>query len=73
VVKTLVEAKTKDERLAIDEIRSRTKDKRGNVVEDPLGAIKRLMRRDPEWEQVIDMAETPGRGYSLKDCPPTST
>jgi hypothetical protein len=73
VVKALVKAKASGERLSKDELCSRTKDAKGNVVEDPVGALKRLRSRDPDWRNVIDMAETPGRGYSLRDHPPTPT
>ena len=71
VIKALVEAK--EERLSKDMLCNRTKDKNGNTVEDPVGALKRLRKRDPDWRKVIDMAGMPGRGYSLRDRPPTST
>ena len=50
-----------------------TKDESGDTVEDPVGALERLMKRDSDWRDVIDMAKTPGRGYGLKDKPPTPT
>jgi hypothetical protein len=71
VVKALVEAKAKGERLSKDALCRRTKDAKGNTVEDPVGALERLCRRDKDWQDVIDMAKTPGRGYGLKDKPPT--
>jgi hypothetical protein len=72
VVEVLVSAKRKNERLSIDMIRNRTQDDGGNVVEDPRGVLKRL-RKDPDWAAAIDMADKPGRGYSLRDRPTTST
>jgi hypothetical protein len=71
VVKALVEAR--GERLSKDTLRGRTKDNRGNVVEDPVGALKRLRKRDRDFKRIIDMAGGPGRGYGLKDWPPTPT
>jgi hypothetical protein len=73
VLKALVEAHAKGERLSTDSLRNATKDEKGNVVEDPVGALKRLRRRDSDWKSVIDMAKDPGRGYGLKDRPPTPT
>jgi hypothetical protein len=73
VVKVLVEAKARGERLSKDALSNRTKDERGNVIEDPVGALERLRKRDPDWKRIIDMAKVPGRGYGLKDCPPTPT
>jgi hypothetical protein len=73
VVKALVEAKAKGERLSKDVLLQRTKADDGNLVEDPVGALKRLRKRDGDFKQIIDMAGVPGRGYGLKDCPPTPT
>jgi hypothetical protein len=73
VVKALVDAKVQGERLNGDVLRNRTKDENGRVVEDPVGALKRLCKRDRDWKRIIDMATVPGRGYALKDCPPTPT
>jgi hypothetical protein len=70
VIKALAEAHAKGERLSKDMLSTRTKDDDGNSVEDPVGALKRLIH-DPVWQQVIDMAGIPGRGYGLND-PPTS-
>jgi hypothetical protein len=66
VVKALVEANEKGERVSKDSLYSRAK------VDDPIGALKRLIRRDADWAGVIDMARLAGRGYGLRDCPPTS-
>jgi hypothetical protein len=65
VLKALVDAWFKGERLSKDLLRNRSKDDAGNHVEDPLGALDRL-RNDPDFESVIDMAKVPGRGYGLK-------
>ena len=65
VLKALVEAWYKGERLSKDSLRNRTIDDSGNCVEDPLGALDRL-RKDPDFNSVIDMAKVPGRGYGLK-------
>jgi hypothetical protein len=74
VIKALVEARAKGQRLSTDRLRTATKDEDGNIVEDPVGALKRLRRRrDADWKSVIDMAGSPGRGYGLKDKPPTPT
>jgi len=73
VIKALVEARAKNERLSKDNLCNRTKDEKGNAVEDPVGALERLCRRDKDWRDVIDMAKVPGRGYGLKDKPPTPT
>jgi hypothetical protein len=73
VLKALVEATAKGRRLSMDCLHTATKDKDGNKVEDPVGALKRLRRRDADWESVIHMAESPGRGYGLRDKPPTPT
>jgi hypothetical protein len=72
VVKVLVEAKAENKRLSIQSIQQRTKDESENVVEDPLGVLKRL-RKDPDWAKVIDMAGRWGRGYGLCNCPPRTT
>jgi hypothetical protein len=69
VVKALVEVHARGERLSIDKLRTATKDGEGNVVEDPLGALKRLRQRDDDWKNVIDMAGMRGRGYGLNDKP----
>jgi hypothetical protein len=73
VLKALVEARAKGKRLHTDPLRTATKDEQGNVVEDPVGALERLRSRDSDWMNVIDMAGNPGRGYGLKDRPPTPT
>jgi hypothetical protein len=73
VIKALVEARSQGRRLSKDRLVAATKDEHGDCVEDPVGALKRLRRRDPDWESVIDMAGRPGRGYGLKDRPPTPT
>jgi hypothetical protein len=70
VVKALVEARKKGTRLSKDVLRRATKDGQGDCVEDPVGALERLFRRDKDWRDVIDMAKVPGRGYGLKDKPP---
>jgi hypothetical protein len=72
VVKALVEVHAKKKRLSQDVLRLATIDADGNVVEDPLGVLKRL-RRDDDWKNAIDMAGKPRRGYGLKDKPPTPT
>jgi hypothetical protein len=73
VIKALVDAKANEERLTVEALRNRTTDEKGNPVEDPLGALKRLRNRDRDWKRIIDMAGVRGRGYGLKDCPPTYT
>jgi hypothetical protein len=73
VIKALVEASEKGKRLSKDALCLATKDHEGNTVEDPVGALDRLCRRDADWRDVIDMAGIPGRGYGLKDKPPTPT
>jgi hypothetical protein len=73
VIKALVDARAKGKRLSKDVLCGATKDEDGNTVEDPVGALERLMKRDNDWRDVIDMAKTPGRGYGLKDKPPTPT
>jgi hypothetical protein len=73
VVKALVEAHARGERLSKDKLCAATKDEKGDTVEDPVGALKRLRRRDPDWERAINMAKVPGRGYGLKEKPPTPT
>jgi hypothetical protein len=71
VISALIAASRKGDRLSIDNLRKQTADGSGNVVEDPLGVLKRL-RRDPDWEKVIDMAGTRGRGYRLRATHPLS-
>jgi hypothetical protein len=71
-MKALVEAHGK-KRLSQDALHRATADDEGNLVEDPVGALKRLRRRDADWKGVIDMAGKAGRGYGLKDRPPTPT
>jgi hypothetical protein len=73
VLKALVEAHAKGERLSTDSLRNATKDGKGNVVEDPMGALKRLRKRDADFGNLIDMAKDSGRGYGLNDRPPTPT
>jgi hypothetical protein len=73
VIKALVEARAKRQRLSADRLRTATKDGDGNLVEDPVGALKRLRKRDDDWMAVIDMAGDPGRGYGLKDKRPRPT
>jgi hypothetical protein len=73
VVKALVEAHAKGERLSKDSLFAHTKDANKNAVEDPVGALERLRRRDKDWRAVIDMARISGRGYGLKTRPPTPT
>jgi hypothetical protein len=73
VIKALVEARAKGKRLSADALRRATKDPEGNMVEDPVRALERLRDRDTDWKNVIDMAGTPGRGYGLRDKPPTPT
>jgi hypothetical protein len=72
VVKALVEAKAEGRRLTKDQLHTQTRDESGNCVEDPIGALKRLIK-DSDWKEVVDMAKKPGRGYSIRDCPPTPT
>ncbi len=72
-VKALVEAHAEGERLSKDILCHRTTDAQGNMVEDRVKALKRLFKRDRDYEEVIDMAKIPGRGYGLKHRPPTST
>ena len=67
VVKALVDAHANGERPSKDALCRRAD------VEDPVGALKRLCKRDADWKDAIDMARVPGRGYGLKDKPPTPT
>ena len=64
VVKALVDAHAANERLSKTQLEKQAKDARGNPIEDPLGALERLCKKDPDWKKAIDMAGTPGRGYS---------
>jgi len=75
VVKLLVEAYNTEERLSKSQLENRAKDGRGNTIEDPVGALERLCRKDRDWRQAIDMAKVAGRGYQLNDRPgaPTTT
>jgi hypothetical protein len=69
VMEALVKAKAKGERLNMTQLHLRTKDDRSNMVEDPIGALKRIRKKAPLWRQVIDMADGPHGGYTLKDRP----
>ncbi len=75
VVKALVEAHAANERLSKTQLEKRAKDERGNPIEDPVGALERLSKKDSDWKQAIDMAKVAGRGYCLNDRPraPIST
>ena len=70
VVSVLLDAG--DEGLSKDELDSRCD------VTDARSTLRRLRKSHPDWEKVIDMAGTPGRGYRIRqnaqDCPelPTS-
>jgi len=65
VVKALVDAYALEQPLSMSELRNRTKDARGNVVEDPVGALKRLRAKAPVWKQAIGMSGKARRGYKL--------
>ncbi len=73
VVKVLVDAYAKGEQLSEATLRNRTKDSQGNVVEDPVGALKRLRKQKHKpWPHAIVMSGKTRRGYSLK-AQPTKT
>jgi hypothetical protein len=72
-VEALANAHASNERLSKTQLENRAKDAQGRPIEDPVGALERLCKKAPDWKQVIDMAGTPGRGYSLRSKPPTTT
>jgi len=69
VIKALAEAYANGERLSETILRNRTKDARGNVVEDPVGALERLCEKDSFWRQVIAMSSKARLGYGLNALP----
>jgi hypothetical protein len=74
VIRALVKAREERKRLHTDSLRNATKDEQGHAVDDAVGALERLLKRKgSDWGSVIDMAGVPGRGYGLKDWPPTPT
>ncbi len=73
VVKVLLEAYRTNERLSKTQLEKRAKDERGNSIEDPVGALERLCKKDRDWKQAIDMAKVSGRGYQLNDISGTLT
>ncbi len=81
VIRVLLDAYTKGERLSEATLRNRTKDAQGNKVEDPVGALKRLRKKkNTPWPHAIEMSGRTRRGYTLKprpdkppDKPPTKT
>jgi hypothetical protein len=72
VVEALVAAYASGQRLSMTSLQNRTKDARGNVVEDPVGALKRLRKKDEVWKQAIAMSGKARLGYTLKARPPTT-
>jgi hypothetical protein len=73
VIKALLDAWKTGRRLSTDELRNRTKDKKGNVIEDPVGVLERMRKRDPDWKNAIDMAGKPRGGYGLNSKLPKPT
>jgi hypothetical protein len=70
VVRALVEAHAAGDRLSITVLSNRTKDDKGNRVEDVVGALRRLLKKGGVWPQVIQMSGEARHGYGLKSAQP---
>ncbi len=70
VIRVLSEAYAKGERLSTMILKNRTKDARGNVVENPVGTLDRLCaKKDTPWKRAIGMSGKARVGYAL-NAPP---